>query len=184
VEKAGLRAAGGSPPLRAAALAPKRRGSGGPPDLSARAGADAGLRNSPEITKLYNKIILQKTNTTSPSRRSRRRSRIRRVSAGRPLLSFKFPEQFDLAEEYEINIKTPELQIDLSKLKHQLADQKFAVLERSYRDVNVYILQEKISFTRSCSRMPRRSLHATRRGSSPATPGSRTSTPCRRGSAT
>jgi len=105
------------------------------------------LRNSPEIAKIYNKIILQKAKYEESIKEIKAKIKNKKSFRWTPLLSFKFPEQFDLAEEYEINFKPLSIQVEISKLRHQLKDQEFAVLEKVNTEyVKVYILQEKIAF--------------------------------------
>lgn len=64
-----------------------------------------------------------------------------------PLLSFKFPEQPDLSDEYEFEYKPIQIQGQIDVLKHSLNDQKI----EEYKKVNDYFvdivsLQEKIDF--------------------------------------
>lgn len=64
-----------------------------------------------------------------------------------PLLSFKFPQQPALADEYEWQYKPLQIQTRITALTHQLADTRYETLEKvSGQYVTVYILQEKISF--------------------------------------
>lgn len=64
-----------------------------------------------------------------------------------PLLSFKFPQQPALADEYEWQYKPLQIQTRITALTHQLADTRYETVEKvSGQYVTVYILQEKISF--------------------------------------
>jgi hypothetical protein len=119
----------------------------GPSDLPARQARSWPFANSPEIAKIYNKIILQKAKYEESIKEIKAKIKNKKSFRWTPLLSFKFPEQFDLAEEYEINFKPLSIQVEISKLRHQLKDQEFAVLEKVNTEyVKVFILQEKIAF--------------------------------------
>lgn len=64
-----------------------------------------------------------------------------------PLLSFKFPEQPALADEYEWQYKPLQIQTKITTLTHQLTDTRYEALEKvSNQYVTVYLLQEKIAF--------------------------------------
>ncbi len=47
-----------------------------------------------------------------------------------PLLSFKFPEEPDMAEAYEFQMKPRSIQYEIDTVKHQIADQKFEIYEQ------------------------------------------------------
>lgn len=64
-----------------------------------------------------------------------------------PLLSFKFPEKADLADEYEFTYKPLQIQSEISSLKHKLSDIKYSVTEEvSNLYVDIYTYEETISY--------------------------------------
>ena len=66
-----------------------------------------------------------------------------------PLLSFKFPEKADLAEEYEFTYKPLQIQSDITAKKHRLSDVVYEIYEETeLLFVKLYVYQEKISFNR------------------------------------
>jgi outer membrane protein TolC len=67
-----------------------------------------------------------------------------------PLLSFKFPEKFDLALDYDLSTEPFTLQIEISTLKHEKADLVFEAKRKvAVLFTKVYIGQENIAFTQS-----------------------------------
>lgn len=67
-----------------------------------------------------------------------------------PLLSFKFPEKADLADEYEFTYKPLQIQSEISSLKHKLTDIKYSVREEvSNLYVDIYTYQEIIKYKKS-----------------------------------
>lgn len=66
-----------------------------------------------------------------------------------PLLSFKFPEKADLAEEYEFTYKPLQIQSEITAKKHRLSDIVYEIYEETELSfVKLYVCQEKISFNR------------------------------------
>lgn len=66
-----------------------------------------------------------------------------------PLLSFKFPEKADLADEFQWQYKPLQIQNQISTLTHKLQDTKYQVLEKvSVWYVQAYTCQEKITFSK------------------------------------
>ncbi len=64
-----------------------------------------------------------------------------------PLLSFKFPEKADLAEEYEFTYKPLQIQSDIKAKQHELSDVVYEIYEETeLLFVKVYVYQEKINF--------------------------------------
>ncbi len=64
-----------------------------------------------------------------------------------PLLSFKFPERPDMAQEHEWQYKPFQIQTETDALRHQLADTQYAA-EEEIRNLytEAYVLQEKADF--------------------------------------
>ncbi len=64
-----------------------------------------------------------------------------------PLLSFKFPEKANLAEEYEFTYKPLQIQSDIKAKKHELSDIVYEIYEETdLLFINLYVCQEKINF--------------------------------------
>ena len=64
-----------------------------------------------------------------------------------PLLSFKFPEQPDLAQAYEWQYKPVQIQAGIKSLRHELNDVQYKLSEEvSNLYVKVYTAQEKINY--------------------------------------
>ncbi|MDR2163246.1 MAG: hypothetical protein LBO70_04810 [Clostridiales Family XIII bacterium] len=106
------------------------------------------LASSPEISKIYNQILLKQVNYTDAVTSINARIQNKRTLRWTPLLSFKFPEKLNLTDEFDINVKPQAMISEISILQHQMSDAKYEVLSKvrqSYFDV--YAAQEKSSFT-------------------------------------
>lgn len=106
------------------------------------------LANSSDIKKQYNKILLKKMKYAEAVKGIH--AKVKNLTSFRwsPLLSFKFPQQLKLTQEYDMNTKPLVLQAEITTLQHGLDDLRYKVLD----DVNkafseVFILQEKTEFT-------------------------------------
>ena len=67
-----------------------------------------------------------------------------------PLLSFKFPQQLDLTEEYDLNVKPLTIQTEIDTLKHGLDDLKYEITHKvNQQYFEVYLLQATTAFTHS-----------------------------------
>lgn len=104
--------------------------------------------SSVDYKKIKSKINLQKIKYTEAVKSIALKQKNMLSFRWSPLLSFKFPEQPDMAKSYEWIYKPMQIQIELSSLKHELNDVKYKVDERvSNLYVTAYCTQEKISFT-------------------------------------
>lgn len=106
------------------------------------------LANSSDLTKKQNEIILKKMKYVEAVDGIKAKVKNLRSFRWTPLLSFKFPQQLDLVEEFELNIKPITLQAEIDTLTHELNEIRLSTLadvNKQYTDL--YILQEKISFT-------------------------------------
>ena len=76
------------------------------------------LTNNPEITKTYNEILLKEIQYTESVKEVK--AKVKNLTSFRwtPLLSFKFPEQLDMSEEYDLNVKPLNLQTEIDMLRH------------------------------------------------------------------
>ncbi len=62
-----------------------------------------------------------------------------------PLLSFKFPEEPDMAESYEFTFKPQSIQYEIDTVKHQIADQKYEIYEQvNTLYLEIVMLEQKI----------------------------------------
>ena len=106
------------------------------------------LSNNEEINKTYNQILLKQIQYTEAV--DGIRAKVKNLTSFRwtPLLSFKFPEQLDMSEEYDLNVKPLNLQTEIDVLRHQMATQEYselAALNKSF--LTAYVNQEKAAFT-------------------------------------
>ena len=106
------------------------------------------LAASPEITKQKNAITLKRMKYVEAVEGIKAKVKNLRSFRWTPLLSFKFPQQLALTEEYELNIKPLTLQTEIDNLVHGLEDMRYeAIYEASQLYNEVYILQETTAFT-------------------------------------
>ena len=106
------------------------------------------LATSSDITKKNNEIILKQMKYVEAVDGLKAKIKNLRSFRWTPLLSFKFPQQLDLVEEFEASMKPLTLQAEIDTLRHELSDLRFSVLadvNKQYTDL--FVLQEKISFT-------------------------------------
>ncbi len=105
------------------------------------------VSNSSDITKKSNEIILQEMKYVEAV--DGIKAKIKNLTSFRwsPLLSFKFPEQLNMTEEYELNVKPLTLQAEIDTLRHEMNDLRYqSIADASIAYTNAYILQEKIAF--------------------------------------
>ena len=106
------------------------------------------ISNSSDITKQKNQLILKRMKYVEAVEGIKAKVKNLRSFRWTPLLSFKFPQQLDLTQEYELNIKPLTLQTEIDNLVHKLEDLRYAsIFDASLRYNEVYILQETIVFT-------------------------------------
>ena len=106
------------------------------------------VSNSSDITRQKNQITLKRMKYVEAVEGIKAKVKNLRSFRWTPLLSFKFPQQLDLTEEYELNIKPLTLQTEIDNLVHGLEDLRSgAIYEASLLYNEVYILQETIAFT-------------------------------------
>lgn len=105
------------------------------------------VSNSSDITQTNNEIILKQMKYVEAVDGIKAKVKNKTSFRWSPLLSFKFPEQLNLIEEFELNVKPLTLQAELDSLEHKRDDLRFAAradVSKSY--IEVYVLQEKIAF--------------------------------------
>lgn len=106
------------------------------------------LANNKKYKAIKNKIIMEQAKYSETVKSIALKKKNMRTFRWTPLLSFKFPEQATLADEYEWQYKPLQIQNEITSLNHQLSDVQCAQEETiSNLFVKVYLCQEKISFT-------------------------------------
>lgn len=104
---------------------------------------------SPGYTKVKSKINLQKIKYQEAVKSIALKQKNMRSFRWSPLLNFKFPQQPDLATQYDWLYKPMQIQMQLSSLYHELEDVKFQTDETvSNLYVTVYVVQEKADFAK------------------------------------
>ena len=95
-----------------------------PKTLQIRQARTMALSNNTEITKTYNEILLKEIQYTEAVKEIK--AKVKNLTSFRwtPLLSFKFPEQLDMSEEYDLNVKPLNLQTEIDILRHKQAAQE------------------------------------------------------------
>ena len=105
------------------------------------------IANSSAYKKVLNKIELQEIKYAAAVKSIKMKKKNMSTFRWTPLLSFKFPEQPTLADEYDWQYKPVQITCVINKLKHQLNDEKLASKEEiSLLYVEAYVCQEKIAF--------------------------------------
>ena len=116
--------------------------------LSLEQAQQMAISNSSAITKQKNQITLKRMKYVEAVEGIKAKVKNLRSFRWTPLLSFKFPQQLDLTEEYDLNIKPLTLQTEIDNLVHGLNDLRYsAIYDASLLYNDVYILQETIAFT-------------------------------------
>lgn len=106
------------------------------------------LSSSSEITKQKNQIILKQMKYVEAVEGIRAKVKNLRSFRWSPLLSFKFPQQLSLTEEYDLNIKPLTIQTEIDTLQHGLDDLEYEITNKvNQQYFEVYTLQEKAAFT-------------------------------------
>lgn len=108
------------------------------------------ISNSSAIRKQNNQIILKRMKYVEAVEGIRAKVKNLRSFRWSPLLSFKFPQQLDLTEEYDLNVKPLTLQTEIDTLKHGLDDLKCEITHQANQKYyQVYALQQTTAFTQS-----------------------------------
>lgn len=118
-----------------------------PKPLILKQAQNLAVSNSSDITKTSNEILLQEMKYVEAV--DGIKAKIKNLTSFRwsPLLSFKFPQQLAMTEEYELNVKPLTLQAEIDTLRHEMNDLRYqAIADASIAFTDVYILQEKIAF--------------------------------------
>ena len=108
------------------------------------------ISNSSAIRKQNNQIILKRMKYVEAVEGIRAKVKNLRSFRWSPLLSFKFPQQLDLTEEYDLNVKPLTIQTEIDTLKHGLDDLKYDLTHQANQKYyEVYALQQTTAFTQS-----------------------------------
>ena len=108
------------------------------------------LSTSSDISKKNNQIILKQMKYVEAVEGIRAKVKNLRSFRWSPLLSFKFPQQLDITEEYDLNVKPLTIQTEIDTLKHGLDDLKYEITHKvNQQYFEVYLLQETTAFTQS-----------------------------------
>lgn len=108
------------------------------------------LSTGSDIRKQNNQIILKRMKYVEAVEGIRAKVKNLRSFRWSPLLSFKFPQQLDITEEYDLNVKPLTIQAEIDILRHGLDDLKYKIThEVNQQYFEVYLLQETTAFTQS-----------------------------------
>lgn len=106
------------------------------------------ISNSAEYASLKSKLALAQAKYTQSVKSIQLKKKNQSTFRWSPLLSFKFPEKADLADEFEYMYEPISLQSDIDTIKHQMTNNKYTVYEKvSLLFVKCYTLQQSIAFT-------------------------------------
>ena len=106
------------------------------------------LANSTDVQSKSNEIILKKMDYVEAVEEIQAKVKNKQTFRWTPLLSFKFPESLNMSEDYDLNTKPLTLQAQIEVLQHALNDLTWQVYDDTDKlYTNIYIEQEKISFT-------------------------------------
>lgn len=115
--------------------------------LSLQQAQKVAIAKSSKRVKILNKIELQEIKYSAAVKSIQMKKKNMSTFRWTPLLSFKFPEQPALADEYEWQYKPLQITSTISSLQHQLLDDQLETKESvSNLYVQIYINQEKIAF--------------------------------------
>ena len=115
--------------------------------LSLQQAQKVAIAKSSKRVKILNKIELQEIKYSAAVKSIQMKKKNMSALRWTPLLSFKFPEQPTLADEYEWQYKPLQITSTISSLQHQLLDDQLETKESvSNLYVQIYINQEKIAF--------------------------------------
>ncbi len=105
------------------------------------------LADNSDYNKLKSKRLLSQVKYQETVKAVRLKKKNMSTFRWTPLLSFKFPESPDLAEEFEFTYKPLQVQSEISSVEHELSVLKYKVFEEvGNKFTEVYTLQETIAF--------------------------------------
>ena len=105
------------------------------------------MENSSAYQKLQNKLALSQVKYQEAVKSIRLKKKNMASFRWTPLLSFKFPEKPDLAEEFEFTYKPMQIQSEINGLRHEMSVVQYDVYETvGNQFTEAYTLQETIGF--------------------------------------
>lgn len=105
------------------------------------------LADNSDYNKQKSKLLLSQVKYQETVKAIRLKKKNMSTFRWTPLLSFKFPESPDLAEEFEFTYKPLQVQSEISSVEHELSVLKYKVFEEvGNKFTEVYTLQETIAF--------------------------------------
>lgn len=108
------------------------------------------VSNSSDITRQNNELILKRMKYVEAVEGIKAKVKNLRSFRWTPLLSFKFPQQLALTEDYDLNIKPLTLQTEIDNLVHEIKDLEYAAIHTANQQYfEVYLLQETTEFTQA-----------------------------------
>ena len=115
--------------------------------LTVETAKNMALAQSSDYTKLKNKLALAKLQYSQAVKAIKLKEKNQRTFRWSPLLNFKFPEKPNLSDQMEYTYKPLELQSEIDTINHSITDCVYGIYEKvELSFVDVYVLQEKISF--------------------------------------
>lgn len=115
--------------------------------LTAQQAVNLAWMNSGDYRKLTNQIVFKEIKYEEAQKTIALKRKNMSTFRWSPLLTFKFPKTPALADAFDWTYKPYQLQSELSSLRHQLDDLKYAVQEKTLNlYVQVYTAQQKYVF--------------------------------------
>ncbi len=120
----------------------------GPRTLQVEQARVMALSTSSDLTAQKNEITLKQMKYVEAVKGIKAKIKNLRSFRWTPLLSFKFPEQLDLTNEYDLNIKPLTLQAEIDTMEHKLDDLRYEIIDNvNQAYIDVYLGQESSNFT-------------------------------------
>ncbi len=105
------------------------------------------LANSDSYRRIKSKIALKEVAYKQAVKSVQLKIKNKRTFRWSPLLSFKFPEKLNFEDESDFVYKPAQIQNEITKLRHDLTDEVYAVYDRVEQAfLKAYTYQEKIAF--------------------------------------
>lgn len=120
----------------------------GPRTLQVEQARMMALNVSSDLTAQKNEITLKQMKYVEAVKGIKAKIKNLRSFRWTPLLSFKFPEQLDLTNEYDLNIKPLTLQAEIDTMEHKLNDLRYEITDSvNQAYIDAYLGQESSNFT-------------------------------------
>uniref|UniRef100_UPI00405600B6 TolC family protein n=1 Tax=Agathobacter sp. TaxID=2021311 RepID=UPI00405600B6 len=106
-----------------------------------------GLANSSDYEKLESELSVKEASLKQAIKSIREKKKNMSAFRWSPILSFKFPEQPNLSEEYEFQFKPIQIQAEIDVLEQKLTDQVLAVYEEiSNLYIDIVVTEQSVAF--------------------------------------